>query len=54
MPTAMNVNDEKKVSTIMVMFETSISPSWKDIKIFIIGYFFKTLTQLLNHIEMQS
>ena len=39
MPTAMKVKDEKKVRTNMVRFETSTSPSWKDIKIFI-GHFF--------------
>ena len=41
MPTAMKVNDEKNANTRMVMLETSISPSWKDIKIFIRGYFYK-------------
>ena len=46
MPTAMNVKDEKKASTIMVRFETSTSPNWKDIKMFIRKNFFKTLTQL--------
>jgi len=35
MPTAMNVKDEKKSKTNIVRFETSTSPSWKDIKIFI-------------------
>ena len=40
MPTAIKVKDEKKANTIMVAFETSTSPSWKDIKIFIKGYFF--------------
>ena len=48
MPTAMKVNDEKKANTKMVRFETSTSPSWKDIKIFIRKNFFKTLTQLLK------
>ena len=33
MPTAIKVNEEKKANTIMVAFETSTSPSWKDIKI---------------------
>ena len=46
MPTAIKVNEEKKANTIMVAFETSTSPSWKDIKIFIKGYFFN-----LNTIE---
>ena len=43
MPTAMKVKDEKNAKTKIVRFETSTSPSWKDIKIFI-GHFFKTLT----------
>ena len=43
-PTAMKVKDEKNTKTKMVMFETSTSPSWKDIKIFIRKLFFKTLT----------
>ena len=34
MPTAMNVKDEKKAKTNTVRFETSTSPSWKDMKIF--------------------
>ena len=34
-PTAMKVKDEKDAKTNIVRFETSISPSWKDIKIFI-------------------
>ena len=42
-PTAIKVKEEKNASTIIVRFETSTSPSWKDIKIFI-GHFFKTLT----------
>ena len=41
MPTAMNVKDEKNAKTNIVKFETSTSPSWKDIKIFIIKKFFK-------------
>jgi len=41
MPTAMNVKEEKNVKTKIVKFETSTSPSWKDIKIFILYYFFK-------------
>ena len=40
MPTAMKVKEEKKTNTDMVRFETSTSPSWKDIKIFIFYYFF--------------
>ena len=43
MPTAMNVKEEKKAKTNIVKFETSISPSWKDIKIFIRNKFFSTL-----------
>jgi len=46
MPTAMNVNEEKKAKTNIVKFETSTSPSWKDINMFIRKIFFKTLTQL--------
>ena len=38
-PTAMKVKDEKKAKITMVRFETSISPSWKDIKIFIKHFF---------------
>ena len=41
MPTAMKVKDEKNANTNMVRFETSTSPSWKDIKIFISDDFFK-------------
>ncbi len=35
MPTAMNVKEEKKAKTNIVRFETSTSPNWKDIKMFI-------------------
>jgi len=35
MPTAMKVKDEKNANTIIVRFETSTSPNWKDVKIFI-------------------
>ena len=35
MPTAMNVKEEKKAKTNIVIFETSTSPSCKDIKMFI-------------------
>ena len=38
MPTAMKVKDEK-ANTIIVRFETSTSPSWKDIKKFIDIFF---------------
>jgi len=48
MPTAMNVKEEKKAKTNIVRFETSTSPNWKDIKMFIRKDFFKTLTQLQN------
>jgi len=41
MPTAMNVKEEKKAKTNIVRFETSTSPSWKDIKISIRNYFLK-------------
>ena len=49
MPTAMNVKEEKKAKTNIVRFETSTSPNWKDIKMFIRKNFFKTLTQLQNN-----
>ena len=39
MPTAMKVKDEKKARTKIVRFETSTSPSWKDIKKFIFTFF---------------
>ena len=45
-PTAINVKEEKKAKTNIVKFETSTSPNWKDIKMFIRKNFFKTLTQL--------
>ena len=35
MPTAMKVKEEKKAKTNIVRFETSTSPNWKDIKMFI-------------------
>ena len=38
-PTAMKVKDEKKAKTIIVKFEASTSPNWKDIKIFIRQFF---------------
>ena len=41
-PTAMKVIDEKNTKTNIVRLETSTSPSWKDIKIFIRNYFLKT------------
>ena len=50
MPTAMNVKEEKKAKTNIVRFETSTSPNWKDIKLFIRNNFFKTLTQFLKKI----
>ena len=40
MPTAMKVNDEKKDKINIVRLETSTSPSWNEIKIFIMDYFF--------------
>ena len=49
MPTAMNVKEEKKAKTNIVKFETSTSPSWKDIKMFIRKIIFKTLTQLQKY-----
>ena len=44
MPTAINVKEEKNVKTNIVRFETSTSPSWKVIKIFIRKNFFYTNT----------
>ena len=38
-PTAIKVKDEKKAKTNIVRFETSTSPNWKDIKIFIKHFF---------------
>ena len=35
MPTAMKVKDEKNANTIIVRFETSTSPNWKDIRMYI-------------------
>ena len=40
-PTAIKVKEEKKAKTKIVRFETSTSPSWKDIKIFIKDHFLK-------------
>ena len=34
-PTAIKVKEEKKANTSIVRFETSTSPSWKDIKMLI-------------------
>ena len=42
MPTAMNVKEEKKAKTNIVRFETSTSPNWNDIKMFIRKKFFFT------------
>jgi len=39
-PTAMKVKDEKNANTTIVRFETSTSPSCKDIKMFIRKNFF--------------
>ena len=44
----MKVKEEKNANTTIVRFETSTSPNWKDIRIFI-SNFFKTLTQLQNN-----
>ena len=41
MPTAMKVKDEKRAKINTVVLETSTSPSWKEIKMFIIDYLFK-------------
>jgi hypothetical protein len=39
-PTAIKVKEEKKANTNIVKFETSTSPNWKDIKMFIRNYLF--------------
>ena len=39
-PTAIKVKEEKNANNIIVRFDTSTSPSWKDDKIFIRHYFF--------------
>ena len=39
MPTATKVKDEKNARTNIVKFETSTSPNWKDIKIFIRNFY---------------
>ncbi len=41
MPTAMKVKEEKKAKTNIVRLETSTSPNWKDIKMFIRVNFLK-------------
>ena len=41
MPTAINVKEEKKAITNIVRVETSTSPNWKDIKMFIRNNFLK-------------
>jgi len=46
MPTAMNVKEEKKTKTNIVRFETSTSPNWKDIKMFIRKNFFLNLNTI--------
>ena len=50
MPTAMNVKEEKKAKTNIVRFETSTSPSWKDIKMFIRKNFFPHLNYKFKRI----
>ena len=51
MPTAMNVKEEKNAKTNIVRFETSTSPSWKDIKMFIRKNFLNinTITKIFFH-----
>ena len=44
MPTAMKVKEEKNTNTTNVRFETSTSPSWNDIKMFI--YFFLNINTI--------
>ena len=41
MPTDMNVKEEKKAKTNIVRFETSTSPNWNDIRMFISMIFLK-------------
>ena len=48
MPTAMNVKEEKKAKTNIVRFETSTSPNWKDIKMFIRKNFYNLNTIAKN------
>ena len=50
MPTAMNVKDEKNAKTNIVKFETSTSPSWKDIKMFIKKNYFSHLNYKFKRI----
>ncbi len=54
MPTAMNVKEEKKAKTNIVRFETSTSPSWKDIKMFIRKNFFSLLIINLKELQHQK
>jgi len=49
MPTAMNVKEEKKAKTNIVRFETSTSPNWKDIKMFIRKNFFLNLNTIAKY-----
>jgi len=62
MPTAMNVKEEKKAKTNIVRLETSTSPNWKDIKMFIRKNFFLNINtiakiffpqQIINSKELQ-
>ena len=50
MPTAINVKEEKKAKTNIVKFETSTSPSWKDIKMFIRKNYFSHLNYKFKRI----
>ena len=55
MPTAINVKEEKKAKTNIVRFETSTSPNWKDIKLFIRKKFFlnlNTIAKKFFHIQL--
>ena len=49
MPTAMNVKEEKNAKTNIVIFETSTSPNWKDIKMFIIKNFFLNINTIAKN-----
>ena len=54
MPTAMNVKEEKKAKTNIVRFETSTSPNWKDIKMFIRKNLFLNLNTIAKKFFLLS
>ena len=49
MPTARNVKEEKNAKITIVRFETSTSPSWNDIRIFIRKIFLNLNTIAKNY-----